>query len=80
MKPIMSELDGQSSSGNRLNIADLYFVKRSREKMIEPAELMQLAIDACREGVAAGQSPFGCAIAIGRSGDCPIVQYGPGID
>lgn len=26
---------------------------------------MQLAIDKCREGLAAGQSPFGCAIAIG---------------
>lgn len=24
---------------------------------------MQLAIDACRQGLAAGQSPFGCAIA-----------------
>jgi len=33
--------------------------------MIKPDELMQLAIDACREGIAAGQSPFGCAIAIG---------------
>lgn len=33
--------------------------------MIEPAELMQMAIDTCREGLAAGQSPFGCAIAIG---------------
>lgn len=27
-----------------------------------PAELMQLAIEKCREGIAAGQSPFGCAI------------------
>jgi len=27
-----------------------------------PTELMQLAIDKCREGIAAGQSPFGCAI------------------
>lgn len=33
--------------------------------MIEPAELMQMAIEACRAGLAAGQSPFGCAIAIG---------------
>ena len=33
--------------------------------MIEPNELMQLAIDACRKGLAAGQSPFGCAIALG---------------
>ena len=30
---------------------------------MEPAELMQLAIDKCRQGLAAGQSPFGCAIA-----------------
>jgi guanine deaminase len=30
---------------------------------MEPAALMQLAIDACRKGLAAGQSPFGCAIA-----------------
>lgn len=27
-----------------------------------PDELMQLAIEKCREGLAAGQSPFGCAI------------------
>jgi tRNA(Arg) A34 adenosine deaminase TadA len=33
--------------------------------MIEPRELMQLAIDKAREGVEAGQSPFGCAIARG---------------
>jgi tRNA(Arg) A34 adenosine deaminase TadA len=26
---------------------------------------MQMAIDACRRGLAKGQSPFGCAIAIG---------------
>ncbi len=32
--------------------------------MIEPAELMQMAVDVCREGIAAGQSPFGCAIAV----------------
>lgn len=31
--------------------------------MIEPADLMRLAIDKAREGIAAGQSPFGCAIA-----------------
>lgn len=30
---------------------------------MDPAELMQLAIDKCREGLALGQSPFGCAIA-----------------
>jgi len=33
--------------------------------MIDPAALMQLAIEKCRHGIAAGQSPFGCAIAIG---------------
>lgn len=33
--------------------------------MIEPAELMRMAIAKCREGIAAGQSPFGCAIALG---------------
>jgi tRNA(Arg) A34 adenosine deaminase TadA len=32
---------------------------------ITPDELMQIAIDVCREGLARGQSPFGCAIAIG---------------
>jgi len=31
--------------------------------MIEPHELMQRAIDKAREGIAAGQTPFGCAIA-----------------
>lgn len=33
--------------------------------MIDPAELMQQAVEVCREGLAAGQSPFGCAIAQG---------------
>lgn len=33
--------------------------------MPSPADLMRLAIDRCREGLARGQSPFGCAIAIG---------------
>jgi guanine deaminase len=33
--------------------------------MIEPAELMRLAIEKCRAGIAQGESPFGCAIAIG---------------
>jgi guanine deaminase len=32
---------------------------------MDPAQLMQLAIDKCREGLAKGQSPFGCAIARG---------------
>lgn len=31
--------------------------------MINPVELMQLAVDAARAGVVNGQSPFGCAIA-----------------
>src|SRR3990170_8719288 len=30
---------------------------------MDPAQLMQLAIEKCRQGIAAGQSPFGCAIA-----------------
>lgn len=30
---------------------------------MDPAQLMQLAIEKCREGLAKGQSPFGCAIA-----------------
>ena len=33
--------------------------------MIDPAELMRMAIEKCREGIAIGQSPFGCAIARG---------------
>ncbi len=33
--------------------------------MIDPAELMRLAIAKARQGIAAGQSPFGCAIALG---------------
>src|SRR3954464_13583811 len=32
-------------------------------RVMDPAELMQLAIDKCRHGLALGQSPFGCAIA-----------------
>ena len=32
---------------------------------MNPSELMQLAIEKCRRGIAAGQSPFGCAIARG---------------
>lgn len=31
---------------------------------IEREELMRRAIEACRVGIAAGQSPFGCAIAL----------------
>lgn len=29
---------------------------------MDPESLMRLAVDKCREGLAAGQSPFGCAI------------------
>lgn len=32
---------------------------------MDAAELMRLAIDKVREGIAAGQSPFGCAISMG---------------
>ncbi|MCP3902528.1 MAG: nucleoside deaminase [Planctomycetes bacterium] len=33
--------------------------------MPTPEELMRIAIDRAREGLARGQSPFGCAIALG---------------
>ncbi|MBX3432440.1 MAG: nucleoside deaminase [Pirellulales bacterium] len=33
--------------------------------MIDPEELMRVAIETCRQGLAKGQSPFGCAIAQG---------------
>ena len=33
--------------------------------MYDPDELMRLAIEKCREGIANGNSPFGCAIARG---------------
>jgi guanine deaminase len=33
--------------------------------MIDPDVLMKRAIEACKRGIAAGQSPFGCAIALG---------------
>jgi tRNA(Arg) A34 adenosine deaminase TadA len=32
---------------------------------VSPEALMLLAIEACREGLTRGQSPFGCAIAVG---------------
>lgn len=32
--------------------------------MASPQELMRLAIDAARRGIAKGQSPFGCAISL----------------
>jgi guanine deaminase len=34
--------------------------------MISPEELMRMAIQKCRQGIAAGNSPFGCAIAQGE--------------
>jgi tRNA(Arg) A34 adenosine deaminase TadA len=34
--------------------------------MIAPEELMRMAVDKCRQGIAAGNSPFGCAIAQGN--------------
>lgn len=33
---------------------------------MDPEKLMQLAVEKCREGLAAGQSPFGCSIARGE--------------
>lgn len=32
---------------------------------MSPEKLMEMAIEKCREGLDAGQSPFGCAIALG---------------
>lgn len=32
--------------------------------MTEPEQLVRLAIEACQERIASGQSPFGCAIAL----------------
>lgn len=32
---------------------------------MQPSDLMRMAIEKCRAGIAAGQSPFGCAIARG---------------
>jgi guanine deaminase len=32
---------------------------------LTPDDLMRMAIETCREGLARGQSPFGCAIAVG---------------
>jgi guanine deaminase len=40
---------------------------------MDPAQLMQLAIEKCREGLAKGQSPFGCAIA--RDGELLSVSH-----
>ncbi len=41
--------------------------------MYDPNELMQLAIQKCREGIARGNSPFGCAIA--RDGELLAVSH-----
>ncbi|MFV2066790.1 MAG: nucleoside deaminase [Pirellulales bacterium] len=41
--------------------------------MIQPETLMELAIEKCREGIEAGQTPFGCAIA--RGGDLLAVAH-----
>ena len=40
---------------------------------MDATELMQLAIDKAREGIAAGQTPFGCAIA--RDGKILAVEH-----
>jgi tRNA(Arg) A34 adenosine deaminase TadA len=55
----LSPIDNYEAAAHRFN--------RPVEHLssIDPAELMQLAIDRCRQGLAAGQSPFGCAIARG---------------
>lgn len=36
---------------------------RKGDSTMNPDSLMQLAVDVARQGIAAGQSPFGCAIA-----------------
>ena len=36
---------------------------RKGDSAVNPDSLMQLAVDVARQGIAAGQSPFGCAIA-----------------
>ena len=33
--------------------------------MTDPEDLMRMAIDKTRQGIAAGQTPFGCAVASG---------------
>ena len=38
-----------------------------RKPQIDPEELMRLAIESARAGIAAGQTPFGCAVAAGNS-------------
>jgi tRNA(Arg) A34 adenosine deaminase TadA len=43
----------------------IYEQALSCEATMNPTELMQLAIDKTKEGIAAGQTPFGCAIARG---------------
>jgi len=40
---------------------------------LDANELMQLAIDKAREGIATGQTPFGCAIA--RDGEILAVEH-----
>lgn len=39
---------------------------------LDPESLMRLAIEQARQGIAAGQSPFGCAIARAGDGDRPL--------
>ena len=41
--------------------------------MVSPEELMRLAIDKSRQGIAAGQTPFACAIA--RGDDILAVEH-----
>src|ERR1043165_3173556 len=39
------------------------YVYKLASKSMDPSDLMRLAIEKCRQGLALGQSPFGCAIA-----------------
>ena len=43
---------------------------------MDPTDLMRLAIEKCRQGIAAGQSPFGCAIARDGEGHLLLAQHG----
>ena len=46
-------------------LADTRTNSPASEMVMDPSELMHLAIEKTQSGIAAGQSPFGCAIARG---------------
>jgi len=45
--------------------AIVFFPDGAGAHVISPEDLMRTAINKCRQGLARGQSPFGCAIAVG---------------